>query len=304
MIPPSVLVVGSSNTDLIVQADRLPDSGETVLGGDLVISPGGKGANQAVGAARLGAKVSFVARVGNDMFGQEALANLEKEGVDLGFVVRDPETPSGVALIVLDKHGRNLIAVAQGANRTLAPADVIAARPAFDRSHVVLIQLEIPLETVGVAAQTGREAGAKVILNPAPAATLPEDLFDFVDILTPNEKEAKLLSGKDSPEDGAKALLEKGLEGVAVTLGEAGILFGSSTDPIERFPGFSVKAVDTTGAGDAFNAALAVGLSRGDAMCEALRFAQAATALTVTRLGAQPSLPDSAEVERFLKTSD
>ena len=219
-------------------------------------------------------------------------------------MVRDPETPSGVALIVLDKHGRNLIAVAQGANRTLAPADIVAARPAFDRSHVVLIQLEIPLETVAVAAQTGREAGAKVILNPAPAATLPEDLFDFVDILTPNENEAKLLSGKDSPEDGAKALLDKGLEGVAVTLGEAGILFGSSTNSIERLLGFSVKAVDTTGAGDAFNAALAVGLGRGDAMCEALRFAQAAAALTVTRLGAQPSLPDSAEVERFLKTSD
>ena len=225
MISPYVTVVGSSNTDLIVQADQLPDAGETVLGGDLVISPGGKGANQAVGAARLGAKVSFVGCVGKDMFGQEALSNLEKEGLDLGFVVRDPETPSGVALIVLDKHGRNIIAVAQGSNRILAPADVVAARPAFARSHVVLIQLEIPLETVAVAAQMGHEAGAKVILNPAPAATLPEDLFDFVDILTPNEKEARLLSGKDSPEDGAKALLDKGLEGVAVTLGEAGILF-------------------------------------------------------------------------------
>ena len=297
-----IVVVGSSNTDMVVQTDRLPQPGETVLGGDLIIAPGGKGANQAVAAARLGAGVAFVARVGQDMFGQEALGNFQREGLDTRYVVQDPDAPSGVALIVVGPDGQNIIAVAPGANRRLSPADVEAASPAFAEARVVLLQLEIPLETVMAAAKAGRSAGATVILNPAPAPSspLPDEVFAHVDILTPNETEAAVLTGRETPEDAALALLQKGVNTVVVTLGAAGALLVTGPDQIRQVPGFRVAAVDATAAGDAFNGALAVALARGDSLDAAVRYAHAVAAISVTRLGAQPSLPTANEVEAFL----
>ncbi len=302
MSAPAIVVVGSSNTDMVVQASRLPLPGETVLGGDLVIAAGGKGANQAVAAARVGGRVAFVARVGRDMFGEAALANFQREGLDTRFVVRDEQAPSGVALIVVGPDGQNIIAVAPGANHRLTVADVAAAAPAFQQARVLLLQLEIPLETVLAAAQAGRAAGATVILNPAPAPTqpLPDALYAAVDIITPNESEAAHLTGCQEPAEAARALLARGVGAVIVTLGAAGALVATRTGETWHAPGFHVTAVDATAAGDAFNGGLAVALARGEPLAAAVRFAHAVAALSVTRLGAQPSLPTREEVEAFL----
>lgn len=306
MTSPRIVVVGSANTDLVVQADRLPTPGETVLGGDLITTQGGKGANQAVAAARLGAKVTFVARIGGDAFGRETLSALRREGLDVRYVAQDPEAPSGVAMIVIGPGGQNLIAVAPGANRRLSGADVGAAKSAFEGAGVVLIELETPVEAGLMAARLGREAGATVILNPAPAPSdpLPDALFRAVDILTPNETEAAVLSGDRSPEGAAKVLLGQGVDTVIVTLGEAGALVATRFEAAQRVPGFRVKAVDTTAAGDAFNGGLAVALGRGKPLRQAVRYAHAAAALTVTKLGAQPSLPTADEVETFLSKGE
>jgi ribokinase len=297
-----LIVVGSSNTDLIVRAKRLPQAGETVLGGDLTTAAGGKGANQAVAAARLGARVTFVARIGTDMFGEQALASLERDGLDLRFLRRDPAAPSGVALIVVDEQGQNLIAVAPGANHRLTPADVAAAQPALahEGAQVMLLQLETPLETVLAAAQTGKAAGQTVILNPAPAQPLPDALYAALDFITPNEHEAAALTGEAEPEAAARSLLARGVGVVVITLGAAGALAATREGAAERVPGFRVQAVDTTAAGDAFNGALGTALARGLALRAAVRYAHAAAALAVTRAGAQPSLPTRAEVEALL----
>jgi ribokinase len=286
-------VVGSSNTDLIVCTGRLPLPGETVLGGDLVTAAGGKGANQAVAASRLGAAVSFVGRVGKDMFGEQARQHLAEEGLDLGYLVEDPEAPSGVALIVVGPRGQNIIAVAPGANHRLTPADVI------------LLQLETPLETVEAAARLGhdpsREKPALVILNPAPAQPLPAALLGQVDILTPNEHEAALLTGETDPEKAAAALLHQGVKTVVITLGEAGALLATSPSAMVRIPAYPVEAVDTTAAGDAFNGGLAVALVHEQNLEAAVRYASAVAAISVTRLGAQPSLPTASQVADFLR---
>jgi ribokinase len=295
-----LVVVGSSNTDMIVPADRLPTPGETVLGGDLVMAAGGKGANQAVSAARVGAAVTFIARLGQDAFGQEALRQFQREGLDTRHIVQDSQSPSGVALIVVGPQGQNLIAVAPGANRRLSPADIAAAQPAFTDARVVLLQLETPVETVLAAARMGQAAGATVILNPAPAQALPEEIFSCVDILTPNETEAMLLTGERTPEASAAQLLRRGMRTVILTLGAAGVLVAQE-NRLEHIAGFQVTAVDTTAAGDAFNGGLGAALARGDSLTEAIRYAQAVAALSVTRLGAQPSLPTAAEVADFLK---
>lgn len=295
-----VIVVGSSNTDMIVRADRLPSPGETVLGGDLVMAPGGKGANQAVAAARVGADVTFVARVGRDSFGEATLENLRHEGIDTRFVIQDADAPSGVALIIVGPGGQNIIAVAPGANSRLTPSDVHAAKAAFVGTRVVLLQLETPMETVIAAAKAGRAAGATVILNPAPAQSLPDELYSTIDILTPNEPEAALLSGQTSPEAAAHTLLQRGMNTVIVTLGEVGVLI-ASPEGVRRAPGFKVKAVDTTAAGDAFNGGLAAALARGELLEPAVRYAQAVAAISVTRLGAQPSLPTGTEVGLFVR---
>ena len=297
-----VVVVGSSNTDLIVQTDRIPKVGETVMGGDLVTAAGGKGANQAVAAARLGTAVTLVGRTGRDMFGEQTLRVLQREGMDLTHFSTDASAPGGVALIVVDAGGQNIIAVAPGANQRVTPADVQAAAPAFDGCQIVLLQLEVPMETVLAAARAGRQAGARVVLNPAPASPVPDELCRLIDICTPNEHEAALITGQGEPEAAAQALLERGPNTVIVTLGAAGVLLAQAGQTPQRIPGFRVQAVDTTAAGDAFNGGLAAALARGRAVPEAVRYAQAVAALSVTRLGAQPSLPYAMEVDAFLET--
>jgi len=300
-----ILVVGSSNTDMIVRLNRLPGPGETVIGGKFSTAPGGKGANQAVGAARAGGQVAFVARMGSDAFGDSALANLKRDGIDVTHVSRDRHAPSGVAFICVAAGGENLIAVASGANDLLLAADVQRAARAFRGVDMVLVQLETPLPTVAAAIALAGRAKVRVILNPAPARVLPDRLLRQVSILTPNEHEAELLTGvrvtgAESAAQAARALRQRGVHTVIVTMGGRGVFVADGQ--VERLvAGFKVKAVDTTAAGDIFNGALAVALGEGRGLFEAVRFAQAAAAISVTRVGAQPSAPRRREIEKLLR---
>lgn len=303
----SIVVVGSSNTDMIIQLDRIPRPGETILGGEFSTAAGGKGANQAVGAARAGGHVTFVARVGRDMFGDQAVAGFQRDGIGVDHVFRDKAAPSGVALIFVAKDGENSIAVAGGANAKLMSADVKKAAKAIRSAAVVVMQLETPLETVKAAAAIAAKAGVSVILNPAPARPLPDSLLKLVSILTPNETEAELLTGikVDDEAGAAKAadeLRARGAQTVILTLGPRGAFVADATGK-RLVPGFKVKAVDTTAAGDIFNGALAVALAEGRPLPAAVRFANAAAALSVTKLGAQPSAPARREIEKFLRAN-
>ena len=305
MSRPRIVVVGSSNTDFIIRLERIPKPGETILGGEFLNAAGGKGANQAVAAARAGGAVSFVARVGKDSLGDQALENFVADGIDVSRVVRDARAASGAALIFVARSGENSIAVASGANNNLTPADIRKARPLIERAKVVLMQLETPLDTVQTAARLGAAAGALVILNPAPARTLPGSLLKLVSILTPNESEAELLTGIKitnvaSATRAAEKLRKRGVGTVVLTMGAAGALVCDS-EGTELVPGIKVKAVDTTAAGDTFNGALAVALAEGQPFRQAVRFANAAAAISVTRVGAQPSAPSRKSVERLLK---
>ncbi len=301
---PKVVVVGSANMDMVVQVSHLPIAGETVLGGTFVRARGGKGANQAVTAARLGGEVTFVARLGRDMFGQESVTAYQAEGINVDHIIWDDETPSGVALIMVNQAGENIIAVAPGANSRLAPEDMMAAEGAIKEASCVLMQLEIPLETVRVAVELAARHNVRVILNPAPAVPLSGDLLKKVDILTPNESEVTALAGEYATVRvmDAMPLLyhSSGVQTLVVTLGARGALIIDHYGKKTQVPAFPVKAVDTTGAGDAFNGALAVALARGDKLTEAVRYANAAGALAVSRVGAQPSLPTNEEVKQFL----
>ncbi|HRT08533.1 MAG TPA: ribokinase [Candidatus Paceibacterota bacterium] len=303
MQKPPLVVLGSSNTDMIIQLDRLPRPGETLLGGEFHTAAGGKGANQAVAAARAGGKVTFIARVGRDLFGRQAVAGFQREGINVDWIAFDRQAPSGVALIFVAKDGENSIAVAGGANNNLSAADVRRAKAAFRGASILLMQLETPMETVLAAASLAAKAGVRVILNPAPARRLPDTLLRQVSILTPNETEAELLTGIRvcNPATAAKAahrLLERGTQTVIITLGPRGA-FIATRDLARMVPGFRVKAVDTTAAGDIFNGALAVALGEGQPLLDAVRFAQAAAAISVTRLGAQPSAPTRKEIHRL-----
>jgi len=305
MKAPSILVLGSSNTDMIIQVDRIPRPGETILGGRFLTAAGGKGANQAVAAARCGGAVTFIARVGQDMFGQQAIAGLVAAGIHVEYVLRDKHAPSGVALIFVARDGENSIAVASGANGRLSPRDVAHAAPAFRRAAVLVMQLETPLPTVRAAARLAARHQRRVILNPAPARELPDALLRQVAILTPNETEAHLLTGvrvSDVPSArrAAARLRARGVPAVIITLGPRGA-FLAAPEGEALVPGFKVKAVDTTAAGDVFNGALAVALAEGRPLPEAVRFANAAAAISVTRLGAQPSAPTRWEIERLLR---
>ncbi len=302
---PKILVIGSSNTDMIVKVPQMPQPGQTVLGGEFVTAPGGKGANQAVGAARAGGEVTLIARVGDDMFGKRAIEGFQKDGIHVEFVVRCPQSPSGVALIFVAAGGQNSIAVAPGANAKLSPTDVHRAAVAFQGATAVLMQLETPLATVTDAAELAAHHHVPVILNPAPAQPLANDLLQRISILTPNEAEASALSGLEVRDEATAAqaatkLRHRGVATVIITLGSQGA-FVASAKAHQLVPGFKVKAVDTTAAGDVFNGALAVALGEGKPLLDAVRFANAAAAISVTRLGAQPSAPTRAEIERFLK---
>ncbi len=299
----TILVVGSSNTDMILNVARIPEPGETLLGDGFSMAAGGKGANQAVAAARAGGRVTFVARVGRDAFGRSALAGFRRDGIRVNHVGQDGAHPSGVALILVGRNGENSIAVASGANARLSATDVRRARGDFRCAAVVLLQLETPLPAVLAAAQLGAAEGACVILNPAPACELPDKLLKQVDVLTPNEREAEMLSGvkvrgATDAIRAARVLLGRGVRSVIVTLGRNGAIVADASG-IRRLAGLRVRAVDTTGAGDVFNGALAVALAEGRPIFEAARFANAAAALSVTRPGAQPSAPHRREIELF-----
>ncbi len=290
--------------DLVVRAPRFPRPGETLIGGPFQTAPGGKGANQAVAAARMGGQVRMVGRVGADDFGESLLAGLARDGVDHRHVRRDPDSASGTATIIVDQSGRNCIVVAPGANARLTVEDVDAAEADIAAARVLLLQLESPLIAVTHAARLARSHGVLVLLNPAPAQPLPPELLASVDILPPNERETASLTGLPVAtvadlESAARALQRMGPPVIILTLGERGALLAHG-DQIDRFPAFAVTPVDTTAAGDAFVGALAVVLAEGRPLPEAVRWGNAAGALATTRPGAQPSLPTRAEVEALL----
>lgn len=295
-----ILVVGSLNMDLVVSVPRHPRPGETLLGGAFHTFPGGKGANQAVAAARLGAPVGMIGRVGADKFGDALLATLQNDGVDTRWVQQDAQAASGVALITVSADGQNTIVVAAGANGRLSAQDVAAAEEAFMDAGAVVLQLEIPLPAVEAAARLGRKHGAVVVLNPAPAQPLSAELLALADYLVPNQSELELLSGETDLERGIRTLLERGVRNLVVTLGERGARWASAAGSVE-VPAFAVRAVDTVAAGDAFVGAFAAALAEGRPVSEALLRGNAAGALSVTRAGAQPSLPTRAELEAFLR---
>ena len=303
---PPVLVIGSSNTDLIIKAAHIPKPGETILGGEFARVAGGKGANQAVAAARAGGSVTFIARVGCDANGEEALAGLAADGINVKHVIRDQTRPSGVALILVDQNGENSIAVASGANDELSPADVRKSKAAFRHARIVLLQLETPRSTVMASAEIAGAAGVRLVLNPAPARPLPARLLKRIYLLTPNESEAELLTGAAITNEGSAAraadkLLARGVQNVIITMGARGA-FLAGKNLRQMIPGFKVKAVDATGAGDVFNGALVVALAEGRSLTESARFASAAAAISVTRFGAQPSAPTRREIEAVLAT--
>lgn len=291
-----IVVIGSLNMDLVTSAAKIPAPGETVIGGDLRTVPGGKGANQAVAAARAGAQVSMVGHVGDDVFAQQLLTGLRRDGVDCTQVT-PVASASGVALIVVDHSGQNSIVVAPGANGRVTPADIDAAAPVIAAADVMLLQLEIPLESVARAAALGKQHDVTVILNPAPAQPLPRALLANVDILVPNESETSTLTGMpaatiDEIRAAATHLRDQGLPTVIVTMGGRGALM-ASTSGQRHYHAFAVApVVDTTAAGDAFVGGLAAALARGEALSNALVWGSAAGALAVTKAGAQPSLPD------------
>lgn len=304
-----IVICGSLNMDFVVSVAQLPAHGETVLGRDFQMIPGGKGANQASAAGRLvaeGTRVRMIGRVGHDMFGDHLKASLSASGVDVSAVNYSRSQPTGVALIAVEASGQNTIVVASGANMDMPAADVEAMRRVFRGSSVALFQLETPLETVGAALAMAREEGLITILDPAPAQPLSDDLLAQVDILTPNEMEALGLLSRTgrrlTPDEAApiaEELRARGPKRVILKLGDQGC-FATDGITAAHYPGFSVKAVDATAAGDTFNAGLAVGLSEGLSFQDAIRMANAAAAISVTRRGAQSSAPSRAEVNTIL----
>jgi ribokinase len=297
---PKIVVVGSANTDMVVKTERIPGPGETVIGGEFIMAAGGKGANQAVAAARLGAQVTLVGCLGRDVFGDQAIAGYRQEGIDVSHMVRDAQAASGVALIFVDAQGENSIAVASGANARLTPADVERAKEAIASADVLLVQLEVPILAVQRAIELAHHAGVRVILNPAPARQIDPGLLAQVDIATPNEHEIRVVVGEEERQAAIERMLDAGTGTVLVTLGSEGVLW-ASRDGRQRVPAFAVQAIDTTAAGDAFNGGLAYALGCGLAMAGAIRYANAVGALAVTRMGAQPSLPTKVEVDAFLR---
>jgi ribokinase len=295
-----IIVIGSSNTDMVIKSKTLPVPGETILGGTFLMNPGGKGANQAVAAARLGGNVTFVTKTGNDMFGVEALHIFDNEGIDIRYIIKDAINPSGVALINVDENGENCIVVAPGSNGSLSAYDIKDGVFETGPSDMFLMQLEIPVGTVEFVARKAVSNGNRVILNPAPARQLSDDLLSCLYLITPNETEAELLTGiivhdVMTAEKAASKLRNKGVQNVVITMGASGayLLSGAISKMIPVIP---VKAIDTTAAGDVFNGALAVAISEGKDIEDAVIYANKAAAISVTRMGAQASAPYRKEI--------
>lgn len=296
-----ILVIGSSNTDMVIKTKKLPAPGETILGGTFLMNPGGKGANQAVAAARLGGKVTFITKRGNDLFGNQAVGLLMREGIDTQHVVKDGELPSGVALIIVDSAGENSIVVAPGSNGNLVQEDIPLSIFETVKFEILLLQLEIPISTVEFSAVTASDLNIKVILNPAPACKLSDTLLKHTWLITPNEIETETITGVTitditSAEHAAALIQQRGVKNVIITLGEAGA-FVKSEDFTGIVPGVKVIPVDTTAAGDIFNGALAVAISEGKGMKDAVVFANLAASISVTRMGAQASAPYRNEIK-------
>jgi ribokinase len=301
-----ICVVGSINYDLVVKGARIPRPGETLIGNKFITAPGGKGANQAVAAARLGGEVSMVGRVGVDAFGNELRANLKANHVNTENVWQTPGVATGVALIMVDESGQNSILVAPGSNMTLTKADIRQAEQAITSADILLLQLEVPMEVVVEAARVGHQHGVKVVLNPAPARLLPEELPQWVDIIIPNEYEAQVLTNHpgSSSESGQldDLLLGLGVKQVIITLGSQGARIISREKKVLKAP-FQINAVDTTAAGDAFVGGFSVALAEGADIEDAVVWGNAAGALAATRMGAQPSLPTRDEVDYLIKNN-
>lgn len=307
MSVPKIVVVGSSNTDMVVKSDRIPVPGETVTGGSFLLAPGGKGANQGVAAARLGARVVLVSCLGQDMFGRQALEQYEKEGIDTTHIASLPDVSSGVALILVDRNGENLISVASGANAQVTPACVDQASESIKSADILVVQLEIPLETVEYATAMAASAGVPVVLDPAPAPEepLPESLLKNLYCIKPNETEARRLTGIEvtdhaTAQAAADVLLDRGVKNVLITLGARGSLAVDTPGKGVLIEPLRVSAIDTTAAGDALSGAIAYGFATGKSFVDAAKFASVAAALSTTRLGAQPSLPSLYDVNQAM----
>ena len=300
----NIVVIGSSNTDLVIRTSQFPEPGETVIGGEFNTFAGGKGANQAVAASRLGADVTFVAKVGNDSFGKVAVQGFEKEGIHTQYIFTDKSLPSGVASIILNEQGQNSIIVAPGANNALSKENIQLAKETLQNADLLLIQLEVPLETVLFSIELSYALGLRVILNPAPAFELPKEIYPKIDVITPNETEAFLLTGievvdSETASLAATKFLDWGVKHVVITLGEKG-LFYKNSETAFLLPAIKTEVKDTTAAGDIFNGALAVALSEGENWQAALKFANIAASIGVGRLGAQASVPFRKEVDNRL----
>ena len=287
---------------MVVRSERLPRPGESVIGGGFVMAGGGKGANQAVAIARMGHKVVFAAALGEDMFGDEAIARYRQYGVDTSYIVRK-KTPSGIALIMVDAAAQKSISVALGANSELSVADVMPALDLIEPNDIVLMQLEIPMETVAACVAVAAAKGARVVLNPAPAAEVSADVLSKLYLITPNQTEAETLTGievrdEQSARAAAEALRAKGVERVIITMGGDGALLDDG-GRVEMVPAFRVNAVDTTAAGDVYNGAICAALAEGCSLRDAMIFGSKASAISVTRIGAQPSIPTREEVDKF-----
>ena len=297
---PKIVVIGSCNTDMVVKAGRLPVPGETVLGGTFYMNPGGKGANQAIAAARLGAEVTLISKIGYDLFGLQALEIYRSEKINTEFIFTDQKSPSGVALISVDSYGENSIIVAPGASRSLLTEDIDKAKSKLEEADIILMQLEVPIETVEYAATIAKSYGKKVILNPAPVSVLSNSFLSCVHTILPNRIEAEMLSGikvidEESAWRAAKAIGEKGIENVVITLGKDGA-YVKEKEEYTMIPAKEVETIDTTGAGDVFCGAFSVYLSENLTLTESVEFANTAAALAVTRMGAQSAIPYKREI--------
>lgn len=299
-----IVVIGSSNTDMVVKSERIPLPGETVLGGEFMMTDGGKGANQAVAVARMNGDLSFVAKVGKDIFGKQAIQNYSQFGINTDYIFRD-SAPSGIALIMVDKHAENCISVASGANSKLSRKDIDSVKNIIENADILLMQLETPIEVIEYATDIAYKAGVKVVLNPAPAKYINSETLKKLYLITPNKTEAQIVSGIqitniDSAKKAAEILTEKGVVNVIITLGSEGSLILNEDREFHFIESRKVDAVDTTAAGDVYNGALCVALSEGKSLIEAARFATLASSIAVTRMGAQSSIPTRDEVDQLI----